>query len=264
MRYLKMFILCSSLVYFCLPTGLSSNDANIQLILNEANSKMENKSYQEAHDLFNKAENMDPNQIAARYGVAESYYKLEKYKNCDETCDKTLRDESVNEEEGLDRFAELSAKCTIAYKKSTGKDLVNLDQANGTPDAYQQARGYYYLAISMNPNSTSAWNGMGILEMELGNYTGSVACFDEALKINSSLAVVWSNKGASLAKLGRYDESLKCLDNATNLDPNLAEAWYNKAKTLSGLKDEAFAQGKLLNSDLAEKMQYNWLWNEDL
>jgi tetratricopeptide (TPR) repeat protein len=262
MKVSRKLLLGLCLAYVCLPIGLSSNDGLTTALLEKAQGKLENESYQEASDLFNNAKNLDPMQVDAWYGAAESDYHLNKYKECDETCDKVLRDKSFEGIGGLDRFAELSGKCTIAYKKATGKDLVNMLKPDQTPEAYQQAREYYYLALALNSNSTSAWNSLGMLEAELGNYTGSISCFDGALEINSSLAYVWNNKGASLANLGRYEESLGCLDNATRLNPNFAEAWYNKVKTLGKLKDEALAKGKALDPELAGKIQFGWIMAE--
>lgn len=264
MKVLKAFILWSCLIYICIPICFSSNDAPVIAILNEAQVKFEEKSYQDSLQLFDNAKKIDPSKIEAWYGLAGSNYYLEKYKECDEICDQALRDKSFEDTGELGRFAELAAECTVAYKKQTGKDLVNALEPGKAPEAYKQARQYYYLAISLNNNSSRAWNSLGMLELELGNYTGSLSCFDEVLKINSSLAAVWSNKGASLAKLGRFNESLECLDKATDLDPNLAEAWYNKVKTLGKLKDEALAKGKALDPDLSSQMQFDWFWTEIL
>lgn len=262
MRVLKVLLLGLYLACFCLPIGLSSNDGPANAILKQAQDKVDDESYQEALDLYNNAKNLDPSLIDAWYGAAESNYYLKKYKDCDELCDKVLRDKSFEGIKGLDRFAELSADCTIAYKEATGKDLVNVLEPGEAPEAYQQAIEYYYLAISLNSNSTSAWNSLGMLEAELGNFTGSISCFDRALEINSSLAAVWNNKGASLANLGDYEEAYECLDNATRLNPNLAKAWYNKVKTLGKLKDEALAKGKALDPSLAVPIQFGWLWGE--
>ena len=262
MKVLSAFILWVCFIYICLPVCLSSDGAPVTSILKEAQEKFKKESYQESLSLFDNAKKIDPTQIDAWYGVAESNYHLEKYKECDEICDQTLRDKPFEDTGDLDRFAELAAECTVAYKEQTGKDLVNVLKPGEVSDAYQQAREYYYLAITLNNSSTSAWNSLGMLESRLFNYTGSISCFNEALKINSSLAEVWSNKGASLASLGRFNESLECLDGATELDPDLAEAWYNKAKTLGKLKDEALAKGKTLNPDLVTPMQFSWFWNE--
>lgn len=262
MKVSKALLLGLCLVYVCLPIGLSANDAPATAILKDAQGKFDDGSFQEARDLFNNAKNLDPTLIDAWYGVAESNYYLEKYKDCDEVCDKVLRDESFDGISGLDRFAELSASCTIAYKEQTGNDLVDVLEPGQTPEAYQQARMYYYMAIALNSNSTSAWNSLGMLEAELGNYTGSISCFDEALEINSSLAAVWNNKGASLANLGRYDEAVVCLYNATKRNPKLAEGWYNKVKASGKLRDEALVKGKDLNPDLSREMQFKWFWTK--
>lgn len=261
MKVSKVLLLGLCLVYMSLPIGLSSNDAYVTAILKDAQEKFGNGSFQQALNLFNNAKNLDPDQIDAWYGVAESNYYIENYKECDELCDKALRDRPFEETSGLDRFAELAATCTIAYKEKTGNDLVNVLEPGKAPESYQQAREYYYLAISLNSNSTSAWNSLGMLEAkQYSNYTGSIYCFDRALEINSSLAAVWNNKGVSLAILERYNEALECFDNATKLNPNLAEAWNNKVKPLGRLKDDALDKGEALNPDLASKRELNWFW----
>jgi tetratricopeptide (TPR) repeat protein len=260
MKVSAVFLLGYCAVNFWLIIGLSSNGALATDFLANAEGKLRNGSCQEALDLYKNAKNLDPSLTEAWYGEAESNYCLKKYKDCDELCDRVLRDGSLEGVSGLDRFATLAGNCTTAYKKATGKDLVNVLKPGETPEAYQQARDYYYLAIALNPNSTSAWIKLGMLEAELGNYTGSISSFDKALEINSSLAAVWNNKGASLANLGRYSEALESLDNATKFDPNLAEAWCNKVKTLGKLKDEALARGRALKSECVGRMELNWFW----
>lgn len=269
MKVLKILLISLCLLYLCLPLVACSDGVNATGILATAHEKFDNKSYSEAQKISRNAVNMDPKNLDARYLEALCDYMLEDFKESDEICDQVLRDRSFNGKSGLDRFAELAARCTIAYKKKTGKDLVNFwggssTDGNGIPAAYEQALGYCDIAIGLNPNSTSAWNSKGMLLAELGNYTGSIISFNKTLEINSSLAEAWNNKGASLSSLGRHREALKCYDNATMLNPALAEAWYNEVKSLDSLKEEALAKGIAHKPELREKLEFKWFWVETL
>jgi tetratricopeptide (TPR) repeat protein len=265
MKVLSLLIIGFCSLHLCLPLAACSDGVNATGVLGSAYVKFDNKSYSEALNLSIKAIKIDRTDLEAWYLEARCYYMLSKFKESDEICDKVLRDESFQGRSGIDRFAELAARCTIAYKKQTGRDLVNfgpgsLPDGDGIPVAYEQALLYYDKAIELNPNSTSAWNSKGMLEAELGNYTGSLFSFNRTLQINSTLAGAWNNKGASLSNLGNNREALSCLDKATTLDPNLAEAWYNKVEILDRLKEEALDKGNAIKPELMEKLQFGSFW----
>jgi tetratricopeptide (TPR) repeat protein len=78
----------------------------------------------------------------------------------------------------------------------------------------------------------------------LGNYTGAIECYDNALAIyhiyryppNAVFNTnALNNKAEALSNLRNYTGAIECYDKALAIDPNNTYALNNKAKALSNL-----------------------------
>src|SRR5215469_4570225 len=75
----------------------------------------------------------------------------------------------------------------------------------------------------------------GMAYLDVGNYTGAIPYFDEALAINPNYSLTLNNKGAALYGLGIYNESIAYFDKALSVNPYYTIALYNKGAALSKL-----------------------------
>jgi tetratricopeptide (TPR) repeat protein len=260
----RMTVIILLVLYIFMP--MVQSEENAGNYINLADEKFKSGDYKEAAELYNIARSENDSLLNAWYGEGMSYYKMAKYKESDEICDQVLGD-TVNNPSDLEEFEVLAGDCAIAYEKEEGLSLVNAGDEVGkpVPKGYAEGIKFYDNATKLNPNSTIAWNRKGIALAELGNYTGSILCFEKMIVINSSQAEAYSNMGASLDNLDNHTQALRCYDNATKLDPLLAEAWYNKAKTLaldlnliSDARD-SYKKAIVLNPDLKGE-QLTWLY----
>ncbi|HIK04459.1 MAG TPA: tetratricopeptide repeat protein [Trichormus sp. M33_DOE_039] len=98
-------------------------------------------------------------------------------------------------------------------------------------------------AISLDPNSVYAHNGLGIALRKLGKLEAAIASYYKALKINPSLAYLHYNLGIALNEQGRLEEAIASYRQALKIDPNFAGAYCNLGTALKtqGRLEEAIA-----------------------
>lgn len=100
---------------------------------------------------------------------------------------------------------------------------------------YEEAVKWYDKAIKLDPKSTAALNGNGLVFNKLGRYEEAIIWLDKAIKIDPYFVFALNNKGVTLANLGRYEEAITWFDKAIEIDPNFVDALYNKGGALAEL-----------------------------
>jgi len=91
-------------------------------------------------------------------------------------------------------------------------------------------------ALAINQNQAAACAGRAAALDRLRRYDEAVESYDCAIAINPYFAEAHSNRGASLARLNRHEEALVSYDRAIAIDPEYAEAFSNRGAALSQLK----------------------------
>ena len=66
--------------------------------------------------------------------------------------------------------------------------------------------------IKLDPDYITAYNNRGYTKNKLGDYTGAVADFDEAIKLNLHNAGVYNNRGDAKRKLEDYSGAIADFD----------------------------------------------------
>jgi tetratricopeptide (TPR) repeat protein len=139
-------------------------------------------------------------------------------------------------------------------------ELIEKGNMSFNKSKYEEAVKWYDQALKIDPKSTVALNGKGLVFNKLGRYEEAITWFDKALKIDPYFAYALNNKGVTLANLGRYEEAITWYDKAIEIDPNFVDALYNKGGALAelGKYEEAIVwTNKALDIDTSKQNASN-------
>ena len=100
---------------------------------------------------------------------------------------------------------------------------------------YTGAISYYDQALAINPEYINALTNKGIALYRLGNITGAISYYDQALAINPYNTNVLDNKGIALYRLGNITGAISYYDQALAINPNDTNALNYKNITLNNL-----------------------------
>lgn len=102
---------------------------------------------------------------------------------------------------------------------------------------YGAALDWYRAALNGDRNNPALYNGLGIVELKLGDTDEARWFFERALKLDSQNANTLNNLGAVYCLQEKYKTAVKYLKKALALDEpvaathvNLAEAWMGQHK----------------------------------
>ena len=101
---------------------------------------------------------------------------------------------------------------------------------------YDPAIEYYNKAIELSPSDNEAYNGRGIMYMDLGKFDLAYQDYKRALSIKPDFFTAMDNLGAWFAIRGQYDSSLLYLNSALKVNPDYAPAIRNRGLTFMALR----------------------------
>jgi len=157
---------------------------------------------EEACHCYDKAVEIDPNNVAAWYNKGLVLDCLNRY------------DEAI---QCYDRVIKINLNYANAW---IAKGL-----ALGALNRYDEAIKYYEKAIEIEPYKAGAWNWKGDAFRCLNQYDEAIRCYEKAIEIEPDYAIAWRSKGDVLRSLNRCDEAIRCYDRILELDPTDAVAW---------------------------------------
>jgi S1-C subfamily serine protease len=92
---------------------------------------------------------------------------------------------------------------------------------------YTEAIDAYQKAIEKDGKSVRAYNGLGVVYMELKDYENAERALKTAIRLNPDFAWVRSNLGLMYTRTGRYEEAIPELMKAIDIMPDLEMAHLN-------------------------------------
>jgi tetratricopeptide (TPR) repeat protein len=135
---------------------------------------------------------------------------------------------------------DLSRRLCERYPKSLGAQMVHGMLALSLR-RFPEASAAYHKALSIQPNFTGAYLGLGVIEASQDHFQAALAHFQKITRLEPRAEVGWIFSSACAEKLGRRRESLQYARQATSVAPSSAGAWYQLAKeeAISGNKQAA-------------------------
>src|SRR5712691_10277612 len=102
--------------------------------------------------------------------------------------------------------------------------LANRFRASGQLD---KAVAHCHRALSLAPDSPSAFYALGNALNHQGNRTEAIACYRKALVLKTDFPDAYVNLGNALQEQGQIDEAIACYQEALSLQPEIPEALFN-------------------------------------
>ncbi|MCF4967724.1 toll/interleukin-1 receptor domain-containing protein [Nostoc sp. CMAA1605] len=145
--------------------------------------------------------------------------------------------------------ATTKAQEDLQYQVTT---LINEADSLREGKNFEEAILKYKAAISLEPNSLYAHNGLGITLYNQGKLEEAIASYRQALNIDPNFAKAHNGLGNTLYDQGKLEKAIASYRQALKFDPSYAKAYYNLGNTLydQGKVEEAIASYRqVLNID---------------
>ena len=117
--------------------------------------------------------------------------------------------------------------------------------------SHQESAGEMERAISLRAADYSLWVDLGLLRDQMGDTTGALAAFDEAVKRAPFYALPRWQRGNLLLRLGQYDAAFNDLNQAAQSNPELLPGFVDLAWSLSHGDPKVVQQIVRINSRTA-------------
>jgi tetratricopeptide (TPR) repeat protein/tRNA A-37 threonylcarbamoyl transferase component Bud32 len=104
-----------------------------------------------------------------------------------------------------------------------------------------EAAGYFRAALAVRPQSTAAWNNLGVALHAQKKLAEAEDAYRHALKIDPQSALAWTNLGIARRDQKQLAEAVAAYRQALKIDPQLALAWYSFGNALHAQKKLAEA-----------------------
>ncbi|MEG3929324.1 tetratricopeptide repeat protein [Microcoleus sp. D3_18a_C4] len=192
--------------------------------------------YDEALESFDRAIELDPNDLSALVLRGNLLYNLKRY------------DDALA---SFDRALELEAN----YQSIWALRSYVLDNLQ----RYDEALASFERAIEQGANYEEMWLIRGNVLNNLKRYDEALESFDRVIELDANYKLAWRIRSNVLNNLKRYDEALESVDRVITIDPNDQSAWLLRGNVLNNLKryDEALeAYDKTIESD----HNNHWYW----
>ena len=116
----------------------------------------------------------------------------------------------------------MSKKKTLNIEETFALALQNHKKKN-----FKAAEKLYEDILRKNPNYINAYNNLGILFNQLGEYKKSINCYEKAIQIQPNNAPAYNNLGFVLNQLDELEKAMNCFEKAIQIEPYYADAFYN-------------------------------------
>ena len=215
------------------------------------NDAYKKKDFTTALTHYEKASELDPNNITYMTNKAAVYYEQNEIEKCVETCEKAIE---VGRENKADYsvIAKAFARIGNAYYKN--KDLKNAIKyynsslsEHRNPDVLKKKLQVekelkdIEMQAYVNPEEAEKEKNLGNELYKKGDFPGAMRHYNEAIKRNPKDAKLYRNRAACYTKLMEFQLALKDCDDAIKIDPTFVKAYVQKGTILNVLKEPAKA-----------------------
>ncbi|EER16070.1 serine/threonine protein phosphatase PfPP5, putative [Perkinsus marinus ATCC 50983] len=219
----------------------------------KGNALYKQRKFDDAIECYNKAIELQPNDLTYYNNKAAVLVEQEKY----EECIKLLQDVLAKRYDMNDALKDGASfeKCAKAYvrmatcftRMNKFDDAIEMYQKALTEDNNRHTRTAlseckhmkekFEREAYINPELADEHRMKGNECFKAADYAGAKKEYDEAIKRNPSDAKLYSNRAAALTKLMAYPDALRDLDDCLKLDPKFVKAYSRKGTVHFMMKD---------------------------
>lgn len=98
------------------------------------------------------------------------------------------------------------------------------------------AMEFYKKAVRLDPEYVNAFNNIGLIHYEAGDYDKAIESFTTAIEIDSSFALALKNRGRTYAGMNRHRKAIDDYNSAIDADSGFAEAFCLRGKSFLDLE----------------------------
>ena len=91
----------------------------------------------------------------------------------------------------------------------------------------QKALEYFKMATENDPNSTTAWYGLGYCYAGKDSHRDAIEAYKQAIRTNPSNEISHFHLGNYYFKIGRYDEAIETFKQVVLINPEFEAAYFN-------------------------------------
>ncbi|MEQ8536563.1 MAG: tetratricopeptide repeat protein [Coleofasciculus sp. D1-CHI-01] len=219
-----------------------SND-NVAALLQQGHEQLDRGQNQAALQIFQQAEQREPENPQVLFGLGLACYRLEQYQESVDYLTKTLDIEPCHilalARRGtayrglkLEESATADFEQVLQLEPQTHQDWRGRGIALYELKRYEDAIACFDKAIEINPDDYNAWNNRGNALYDLGKYQDAIASCDKAIEINPDDYYPWGNRGNALNKLGKHQDAIASFDKVIEINPDDYNAWRNRGDAL--------------------------------
>ncbi|MBD1938828.1 tetratricopeptide repeat protein [Microcoleus sp. FACHB-68] len=213
------------------------NFKSAQLHFNTGKQLKESGKFDEAIGHYQKALEIEPDEVEVLNHLAEVYYALNRLAEAFAVCQKALKIQpnfaqayktlgNVLQAQGKLEPAMRAYSKAIDIKPDFAEALANLGSMFYKQGRLEEALPYYQKAVTINPDIAGVYWNLGNLLKQLGQLNEGNACLQRALQLKPELggAEFLVNLGNALVKQDKWQEAIGRYQSALRLKPDWAEA----------------------------------------
>jgi tetratricopeptide (TPR) repeat protein len=91
----------------------------------------------------------------------------------------------------------------------------------------QKALEYFKMATESDPNSTTAWYGLGYCYAGKNSHSDAIEAYKQAIRTNPANEISHFHLGNYYFKIGRYDEAIETFKKVVLINPEFEAAYFN-------------------------------------
>jgi tetratricopeptide (TPR) repeat protein len=91
----------------------------------------------------------------------------------------------------------------------------------------QKALEYFKMATENDPNSTTAWYGLGYCYAGKNSQTDAIIAYKQAIRTNPTNEISHFHLGNYYFKIGRYNEAIETFKQVISINPEFEAAYFN-------------------------------------
>ena len=187
---------------------------------NDIDKMIDYGNYAAADRLLNNLLKKNPNDISARSLYITSLVKQDKFDVAQSQLNKYLPKFSKN--------ANLHyAQGVLLVKRQASSDMEYREKSE---ELLKRAQNEFNRALIINPRYYQAYNALGVIELNTGNWNKARQYFGRALEVDPNYATAIDNLGTVDYLQGNHDLAQKRFMKAISLNPNSSTAYFHLAQ----------------------------------